>query len=92
MTNGRSAAHNTGATEEDVETVLPEETVGPLSLPDLSGVQFPPGLLAANPSLAGAVPGSLVVVAGPQSRQQETRTPLHLYMVQVKEKAAKERS
>ena len=30
-----------------------------------AGVQFPPGLLAANPSLAGAKPGSLVVVASP---------------------------
>ena len=71
---------------------LPEEA-GPApevpQLPDLTGVQFPPGLLAANPSLAGAKPGSLVVVAGPQ-KAQETRSPLHLYMVQVKEKEGKE--
>ena len=30
-----------------------------------AGIQFPPGLLAANPSLVGAKPGSLVVVASP---------------------------
>jgi hypothetical protein len=37
----------------------------------LSGVQFPPGLLAANPGLVGAKPGSLVVVAR-KSRPTET--------------------
>ena len=68
---------------EEEGVVGGEEPV--LDLPDLSGVEFPPGLLAANPSLAGAKPGSLVVVAGPQ-KAQDTRSPLHLYMVQVKEK------
>lgn len=32
---------------------------------------FPPGLLAANPSLASAVPGSLVVVGSPDDLQPE---------------------
>ena len=35
------------------------------SLQKLPGVRFPPALLAANPGLAGAKPGSLVVVASP---------------------------
>ena len=34
-------------------------------LTKIPGVQFPPALLAANPGLAGAKPGSLVVVASP---------------------------
>ena len=63
--------------EAEVEEVIEEP---PTELPDLSGIEFPPGLLAANPSLAGAKPGSLVVVA------QQTRRPLHLYMVNVTEK------
>ena len=73
-------------TEEEQEEQEQEDFGGPaVCLPDLSGVQFPPGLLAANPSLVGAKPGSLVVVAGPQ-KAQETRSPPHLYMLQVKEK------
>ena len=35
------------------------------ALQKMPGVKFPPALLAANPSLAGAKPGSLVVVASP---------------------------
>ena len=35
------------------------------ALHKIPGVNFPPGLLAANPGLAGAKPGSLVVVASP---------------------------
>jgi len=42
------------------------------------GVQFPPGLLAANPSLAGAKPGSLVVVASPH---RPDNALLSVYMV-----------
>lgn len=49
----------------------------------LAGVQFPPGLLAANPSLAGAKPGSLVVVASP-SKTDPTSQLLHVYMVSNK--------
>jgi len=56
--------------------------------PDLlSGVQFPPGLLAANPSLAGAQPGSLVVVASPNKADPDTQL-LHVYMVAKKKAAA----
>ena len=43
-----------------------------------ASVQFPPGLLAANPSLAGAKPGSLVVVASPH---KPDNPHLHVYMV-----------
>ena len=83
-----------GRRPDQVHAVTQEEEAEPgpaVCLPDLSGVQFPPGLLAANPSLAGAKPGSLVVVAGPQ-KAQESRSPLHLYMIQekVKEKGGKE--
>ena len=56
-----------------------------MCFPDLSRVLFPPGLLAANPSLAGDKPGSLVVVEGPQ-KPQHSRNPMALYMVQVNEK------
>ena len=44
-----------------------------------STVQFPPGLLAANPGLAGAKPGSLVVVASPHKTPDNPH--LHVYMV-----------
>jgi hypothetical protein len=46
----------------------------------LSGVQFPPGLLAANPGLVGAKPGSLVVVASPSKTDPGSQL-LHVYMV-----------
>jgi len=46
----------------------------------LSGVQFPPGLLAANPGLVGARPGSLVVVASPSKTDPGSQL-LHVYMV-----------
>ncbi|TRY74874.1 hypothetical protein TCAL_07132 [Tigriopus californicus] len=36
---------------------------------------FPPGLLAANPSLASAVPGSLVVVGSPNDLLREEEEP-----------------
>jgi len=59
----------------------------------MSGVQFPPGLLAANPGLVGAKPGSLVVVASP-NKSDPTSQLLHVYMVSAKnkEKMSRERS
>jgi len=59
-------------------------TNGTSGLP-LSGVQFPPGLLAANPGLVGAKPGSLVVVASP-NKSDPTSQLLHVYMVSAKNK------
>jgi len=52
-----------------------------------TGVQFPPGLLAANPGLVGARPGSLVVVASP-SKIDPSSQLLHVYMVSSRQKAA----
>lgn len=54
-------------------------------LAKLPGVRFPPGLLAANPGLAGAKPGSLVVVASP-SKVDPSAQLLHVYMVSEKKK------
>lgn len=90
VSNSRRPENSNSPSQEVDPAEEEEETLPTVSLPDLSGVQFPPGLLAANPSLVGAKPGSLVVVAGPQ-KAQETRSPLHLYMVKerVKEKGAK---
>ena len=51
--------------------------------PPMSGVQFPPALLAANPGLVGAKPGSLVVVASP-SKTDPGAQLLHVYMVSGK--------
>jgi len=51
----------------------------------LGGVQFPPGLLAANPSLVGARPGSLVVVASPSKTDPGSQL-LHVYMVSSRQK------
>jgi len=56
----------------------------------LSGVQFPPGLLAANPGLMGAKPGSLVVVASPNKTDPSSQL-LHVYMVSAKNKERLER-
>ena len=50
-----------------------------------AGIQFPPGLLAANPSLVGAKPGSLVVVASPHKPDNPL---LSVFMVPDTEKAA----
>ena len=50
-----------------------------------AGIQFPPGLLAANPSLVGAKPGSLVVVASPHKPDNPL---LSVFMVPNTEKAA----
>ena len=51
----------------------------------LGGVQFPPGLLAANPGLVGARPGSLVVVASPSKTDPGSQL-LHVYMVSSRQK------
>merc|ERR1712083_526061 len=51
----------------------------------LGGVQFPPGLLAANPGLVGARPGSLVVVASPSKTDPDSQL-LHVYMVSSRQK------
>jgi len=51
----------------------------------LPGVQFPPGLLAANPVLGAAKPGSLVVVASPNKTDPSSQL-LHVYMVSAKNK------
>merc|ERR1719189_2973023 len=88
VVNGRRPDKVCAVTEEEKEESSGRPAV---CLPDLSGVQFPPGLLAANPSLAGAKPGSLVVVAGPQ-KPQHSRSPMALYMVQVKEKKSSKES
>merc|ERR1711872_506571 len=53
------------------------------SISSLAGVNFPPALLAANPGLAGAKPGSLVVVASP-SKTDPSSQLLHVYMVSDK--------
>jgi len=45
-----------------------------------SAAAFPPGLLAANPALASAEPGSLVLVASPAENDPE-RQMLHVYRV-----------
>ena len=50
-----------------------------------AGIQFPPGLLAANPSLVGAKPGSLVVVASPHKPDNPL---LSVFMVPDTEKTA----
>jgi hypothetical protein len=42
---------------------------------------FPAEFLAANPALANAVPGSLVVVASPSPSSGKDRQTLHVYMV-----------
>jgi hypothetical protein len=55
------------------------------TLEKLPGVRFPPALLAANPGLAGAKPGSLVVVASP-SKSDPRAQMLHVYMVSDKKK------
>merc|ERR1740128_402745 len=69
------ARHQEAAADQVVEIIEPvvtslsqsEDVLATLGqsqqLP--AGIQFPPGLLAANPSLVGAKPGSLVVVASP---------------------------
>lgn len=60
------------------------EEASPTVQPQLStDVRFPPGLLAANPSLAGAKPGSLVVVASP-SKSDPSSKLLCVYMVRQK--------
>jgi len=57
--------------------------VGSSPLQRLPNVKFPPALLAANPGLAQATPGSLVVVASP-SKGDRTTQLLHFYMVSDK--------
>ena len=59
---------------------LPAAAAPHLAPAALSGVQFPPGLLAANPGLVGARPGSLVVVASPSKTDPGSQL-LHVYMV-----------
>jgi len=54
------------------------------------GVHFPPGLLAANPVLTAAQPGSLVVVASPNKTDPSSQL-LHVYMVSAKNKDRVER-
>ena len=85
VVNGRAAEVAAAATVPDQEVVeIMAEAVPLVSAPGavLPGLaQFPPGLLAANPSLAGAVPGSLVVVAGTAHHYPSPATPLHVYMV-----------
>ena len=83
--NGKTAEVAAAAAVPDQEVVeIMAEAVPLVSAPGavLPGLaQFPPGLLAANPSLAGAVPGSLVVVAGTAHHYPSPATPLHVYMV-----------
>ena len=58
---------------------------------------FPPALLAANPSLANAAPGSIVVVASPRSIPHEgqpggsnavNQQLLHVFMVSDEQKSS----
>jgi len=77
---------NNTATEESSPSVQPQLS---------TDVRFPPGLLAANPSLAGAKPGSLVVVASPSKTDPSSKL-LCVYMVRQKgataEVAAKDKN
>ena len=65
----------------------------PTSTPTFS---FPPALLAANPSLANAAPGSIVVVASPrnaphsggQGTSSVNQQLLHVFMVSDEEKSS----
>ena len=70
-------------------TSTPQPRTAPTTAPSgahpLSGVQFPPGLLAANPGLVGARPGSLVVVASPSKTDPGSQL-LHVYMVSSRQK------
>ena len=84
MVNGRTAEVAAAAVPDQEVVEIVAEAVPLVSAPGavLPGLaQFPPGLLAANPSLAGAVPGSLVVVAGHAHHYPSPATPLHVYMV-----------
>lgn len=49
------------ASSLEAPNLHPQEASG--SLPPVGEASFPPGLLAANPELASAVPGSIVVIA-----------------------------
>ena len=64
-----SVIHSTVSTDfkpEEVVAGTADDTEPVMTgLEKLPGVRFPPALLAANPGLAGAKPGSLVVVASP---------------------------
>jgi len=65
-------------------------TIGKDGVTGSPGVSFPPGLLAANPGLVGARPGSLVVVASPNKTDPSNQL-LHVYMVaskKVKDKSS----
>eukprot|EP00088_Acartia_fossae_P047708 TRINITY_DN5179_c0_g1_i8.p1 TRINITY_DN5179_c0_g1~~TRINITY_DN5179_c0_g1_i8.p1 ORF type:complete len:1216 (-),score=348.11 TRINITY_DN5179_c0_g1_i8:626-4273(-) len=64
-------------------TPKPSVSISAATLQKIPGVSFPPALLAANPSLAGAMPGSLVVVASP-SKADPSSQLLHVYMVSDK--------
>jgi len=80
------AATTPAATAENVSIgQLSGATARISGLEKMPGVHFPPALLAANPGLAGAKPGSLVVVASP-SKTDPTSQLLHVYMVSEKNK------
>ena len=87
VSRGRGQAVVPAVPQQQPATLQPQQPamVAPPDL--LNGVQFPPGLLAANPSLAGAQPGSLVVVASPNKADPDTQL-LHVYMVAKKKAAA----
>lgn len=72
--------------DDQVATSLPATPLLATTSTTVRGVQFPPGLLAANPGLMGARPGSLVVVASPNKTDPGSRL-LHVYMVSDKQKA-----
>ena len=47
----------------------------------LTSIQFFPALLAANPSLANAAPGSYVIVASPSSASNPASQVLQIFVV-----------
>jgi len=90
------AKHNKSSTHPKTSNQQPDTTarvqhnlqdsttqIDTSALQKIPGVNFPAGLLAANPGLAGAKPGSLVVVASP-SKTDPSSQLLHVYMVSDK--------
>ena len=69
---------NNSPTNKSIASSSPLQSPPPSAMAELA---FPPGLLAANPDLASAVPGSLVVVASPAENDPQQQM-LHVYRVQ----------
>ena len=71
------------AAPPEVSTEAATSPVQPLSIPAGAAAKFPPGLLAANPSLANAATGSLVVVGGEggEGGYEANQQLLHVFRV-----------